>query len=556
MNYRKKYKFSGLIIMTILLALSQAHSLTAKEEPRFLAGISNHGYVQDHLTLLASDGPVYYRNFNEKDWNPVQEHQSFMHGDSLRTGNNGYAVLAWSADNLILLKPGSSVRFTIHPDKLPQMCIQIFKARLMVSAYDSGLIEIEGRHSNLVVNHGETSIHSNEKHEIIRALKGQASCRLSGASTPEIIPESYSLKIDSEGKKYPQQMFNTQSEYESFRRFSSWLNKFNRLHKTTSLEIPFKINSVKLNNKFLANIPTNKDGFYVLDSGEDQILKKVHLKFKISPYPSVKHRFELYLSKNLVYPVREGSDGFHEVVFPVPSIPEFLLAIQMVDSQQRRVRIFKAGFSVHNRRSKKQIARQFCKDLTRAMSRRDHIWLRNHVSRDYRDWQGNSYYDFVKMSEDILRNYTDIRFALHPFRYEFRDNRILVHLNYRLSALTRDWSIRYEDRGSEIFTLIYENDSWRLLSKVSGMMFSRLKVAVDLRMGVLKGRVTDERTNRPLRRVRVTIPGTKYNTETDSMGEYIFYNIPPGEYDLKFFKNGYGELTATKVDVGPAGEQF
>jgi hypothetical protein len=556
MKYTRKIGFFGLTIIAFILAMCQTSAVLAKEDTNLLARISNHGYVQNHLTLLSSDGPVYYRNYNESVWNQVKQHQSFMHGDSLRTGNNGYAILAWSADNLILLKPGSSVRFTIHPDKLPQMCIQIYKARVMVSAYDSGLIEIEGRHCNLAVNHGETSIHSNEKQEIIRALRGQANCRLSGAATREIIPESYSLKIDANGKKRPLTMFDPASEYESFRRFSTWLNRFNQLHKSTSLEIPFKIYSVKINDKFLANVPTNKEGFYVLDSGEDKILKKVHLKFKIAPYPSVKNRFELYLSKNLVYPVREGSDGFHEVVFPVPSIPEFLLAIQMVDSQQRRVRIFKAGFSVHNRRSKKMIARRFCHDFSRAMSRRDHIWLREHIARDYRDWQGNTYYDFIKMFADILRDYTDIRFALHPFRYEFHNNRIIVHLNYRLSALSRDWSIRYEDRGSEIFTLVYENEQWRLLSKVSGMMFSRLKVAVDLRMGVLKGRVTDERTNRPLDRVRVTIPGTQYNTETDSMGEYIFYNVPPGEYDLKFFKNGYGELTATKVDVNPSGEQF
>jgi hypothetical protein len=211
---------------------------------------------------------------------------------------------------------------------------------------------------------------------------------------------------------------------------------------------------------------------------------------------------------------------------------------------------------VQNQRAKKEIARAFCKEMVTAMQKRDHIWLRDHVSRDYRDWQGNTYFDFLKMSEDTLRNYRDVRLSLHPFRFEFRDGKIVVHLNYRLSALTSNWGFRYEDRGSDIFTIAYEEGFWRLTSKVSGLFFARLKVAVDLRQGVLKGRVTDERTRSPISGATVSIRGTRFTTTTDSMGEYMFYNVPPGEYDLKFFKNGYGELTATRVTVKPAGEQF
>jgi hypothetical protein len=60
----------------------------------------------------------------------------------------------------------------------------------------------------------------------------------------------------------------------------------------------------------------------------------------------------------------------------------------------------------------------------------------------------------------------------------------------------------------------------------------------------------------PLSGVNVTVRGTSFSAITDSMGEYVIYNMPPGRYDVKFAKNGYGELTATTVTLKPAGEQF
>ncbi|MFZ5953093.1 MAG: carboxypeptidase-like regulatory domain-containing protein [Candidatus Rifleibacteriota bacterium] len=549
-------KRKNILLLTVLLTCLLTFPGLAKEDTNRLARISNHGYVEQQLTVIFCDGPVYYRNFNEETWHRVELHQTLMHGDSLRTGNHGYAVLAWSADNLIMVKPKSGMRFTVQPQLLPQLVIQLFKATLMLSARDSGLIEIEGRHASLVVNHGDTSIQSNDNHEVIKAVKGQAACRLSGMAQPMIIPESYLLEIKPDGTEQDLKMFDPQSEYEAFRRFSSWQNRFSELHQQTQIDIPFAIDQVKINGNFISNLPVNEKGYYQLDSGTGKIIRTVHLQFKITPYPSPRHNFELYLGKELAYAVREGSEGYHEVVFPVPAIPEFLCAIHSQDSLGRKVRIFKAGFEVQNQGSKKLLAQRFCEEMSLAMSRHDHLWLRGQISRDYRDWQGNTNFDFLKVFEDTLRTYRDVRLWLHPFRYEFSDRLIKVHLNYRLSALTADWNYRYEDRGSDIFTLIFEDGYWRLYSKTSGLFFARLKVAVDLRQGVLAGRVVDERTRTPISGVRVTVQGTRFSGTTDSMGEYRFYNVTPGEYDLKFQKNGFGEITATKVTVKAAGEQF
>ena len=81
-----------------------------------------------------------------------------------------------------------------------------------------------------------------------------------------------------------------------------------------------------------------------------------------------------------------------------------------------------------------------------------------------------------------------------------------------------------------------------------------MKTTIDLRKAVLRGRVVDERTGSPIEGVKVTVGGTDLKAVTDSMGEYIIYNVEPGRYNIYFSKNGYGNLTAASVTLGPAGE--
>ncbi|EKD82617.1 MAG: TonB-dependent receptor, partial [uncultured bacterium] len=521
--------------------------------PNTLAG---HSYVKDQLTVMMTDGPCFYCSPHDQNWIAIEQGQTIRHNDSVRTGSRGYMILAWSADNMIMVKPSSGLRVSMQPKTLPQLSLQLHRAEVLLSARDSGLIEIVGRHGALMVNHGESSFISNEQHEIIRAVKGQAAFRLNGNAEPTLIPESYSLTINADGSEMPLVMFDPRSEYESFRRFARWLHRFDNLHRQLSRDVAYNIDSVRINDNYLSSMGKDENGFYIVSTKNGQLPVSLHLQFKITPYPNPADRFELYLGKDLVYAIREGSNGYHEVIFAPPSMPEVLLSIQSVDSLNRRITIFKAGLSLENKRLREQNARQYCKNLCDAFSRRDHIWLRDSISRDYRDWQGNTWFDFINMSEDTLRRYRDVRLTLQPFRFEVRGGMTLVHLNYRLSALTSDWSFRYEDRGSEVITLKPEDGQMRLYSKTAGMFFNRLKVAVDLRQGILRGRVTDERTKRPLSGVNVTVRGTSYHATTDAMGEYVIYNMNPGTYDLRFYKNGYGELTATRVTIKPAGEQF
>lgn len=512
-------------------------------------------FIPGQLMVMMCEGPVYYCKPEDRAWHKVQQGQTILHGYSLRTAAHGYLVLSWSSSNMIMVKPESGLRVVIQPQALTQLVLQLHNAELMLSARDSGLIEAEGRHGSLMVNHGDSSIVCSESGEIIRAVKGQAAYRMTGRAGPALVPESYSLEVAADGSEKPLQMFDPASEYDSFKRFANWLQRFDSLHRATSSEVPFQVDSVKVNGQFISNL--NREGqFHILETPDGKVPQTILLQLKLTPYPGPSHRFELYLGKDLVYALREGRDDYFEVNFALPSIPEFIVTIHQVDSLDRRVRIFSAGFTVANRRAAEERARRFCRELSDSFSRRDQVWLRNNISRDFRDWQGNTWFDFLNMSEETLRRYRDIRLTLHPFRFEQKDGMMQVHLNYRLSALTGDWKFRFEDRGSDIYTLKAEDGRLKLYAKVSGMFFNRLKVAVDLRQGILRGRVTDERTRMPVSGVSVTVRGTTFHATTDSMGEYVIYNMPPGRYDLKFYKNGYGELTATTVTLKPAGETF
>lgn len=541
----------ALLIMTA----SGGHKVQAAAKSVMPALRPGHSFVNGQVMAMMCDGPVYFCKPGDRSWQRMVQGQTIADGYSVRTAAHGYLIMSWGAGNIVMVKPESGLRIVMQPAALVQMVMQLHRAEVMISARDSGLIETEGQHGVLMVNHGDCSIISNEEGEWVRSVKGQSAFRLNGSAEPTAVPESYCLAIAADGKEMPLAMFDPASEYESFRRFATWLQRFDSLHRNNSSEVPFTIDSVKVNGEFVSNL-SQENGLHVLSSADGRLPESILLQLKITPYPAPAHRFELSFGKDLVYALREGRDGFFEVNFPIPSFPEFVATIHQVDSLERRVRVFSAGFTFASRRAFEDQARRFCREFSDAFARKDQIWLRTAVSRDFRDWQGNSWFDFNTMADDTLRRYRDVRLTLHPFRFERQDGMTLVSVNYRLSALTSTWNFRYEDRGSEVLTLKAEDGRLKLFSKVSGMFFNRLKVAVDLRQGILKGRVTDERTRRPLSGVNVSVRGTSYQTTTDSMGEYVIYNLPPGKYDIRFVKNGYGELTATTVTLKPAGEQF
>lgn len=536
-------KILGLLLVAMTICLAAQAQANIKDQ-----------YVPGQLTVLMSDGPVYFIRPGDTKWHRVKEHQALKNGDSLRTGNHGYAILAWSTSNILMIKPNSGLGISINPDSIVEVSFKLHTATLMAAARDSGMMQIELNSGIVALNHGEAVVESNSEQEVIKSLMGATSFVRQGQNESEIVHEGYYL--DTGDSKRSLVMFDTAVEYHSFRRFSAWLQRFAQLHSRSSVEIGYEIEEVLVNGKFLANMSREENDFYVIETDSGKIPEAIHLQMKLRPYPAPSSRVEVHLGKDLVYVLREGREGFWEVVFPPPSIPEFIMTVHSIDSLGRHIRMLHAGFSVENRQAKIARASKFCTEFSRLINQRSHSKLRDLISRDYRDWQGNTYFDFIKSLEDKMRNYRDVRLNLHPFRYEIIDGKVKVQLNYRLSALTNDQRFRYEDRGSEIFTLNNESGTLRIVSKISGMLFSRMKVAVDLRKGIVKGRITDERTSRPIRGVQVSIRNTSYQTLTDAMGEYVFYNIPPGDYDLRFHKNGYGDMTATKVTVRPSGERF
>ncbi len=548
----KKNLFIIFIIMLLpLLCCSEVFAIAKEALPNYH---DEDYHVPGHMIVSMCDGPVYYCPSGERNWRKITNGQSVMHGDSIRTLDNAYMALSWDADNMILVKPNSAFKVLITPEAMNySLCLQLFKAEIMVSSRNSAQIHTESRFGKSLVTHGDTSIITNDNMAIIRAAKGQTEFTQALDGTKTTIPEGYVLEMEPTGAAKPMYQFDIVTEYENYHRFENWIKRFEEQHIKNNAILAYRIDSVKVNGEFISNMQNDK-GLFVIETDNKRVPKSILFQFKITPIPPLDQRFEISIGKDLVYAVREGRDGYYEVNFALPSIPEFFVTINQIDSINRRMRIFNAGFSVLNKRFSELKAREFCKELSEAVTKRDQMWFRKNVSKDFRDFQGNTWTDFSLVTQTIMRNYRDIRLMIHPFRFEFRKGETLVHVNYRLTALTANWKYRYDDKGSDIYTLKAEEGVWKLKSKVSGMFFNRMKTTIDLRKAVLRGRVVDERTGYPIEGVKVTLVGTKYTATTDSMGEYIIYSVEPGRYNIKFTKNGYSNITATSVTLNPAGE--
>jgi outer membrane receptor for ferrienterochelin and colicins len=67
--------------------------------------------------------------------------------------------------------------------------------------------------------------------------------------------------------------------------------------------------------------------------------------------------------------------------------------------------------------------------------------------------------------------------------------------------------------------------------------------------GSLKGRVTSKTDQERLAGVNVILQGSMRGTSTNSEGEFIFSDIPPGEYGLTFSLLGYQRQSVTRVKI-------
>lgn len=556
MNKIIKSKFNRIDIMfsfifafmSIFLFCQPVWAVSKEVIPNFKPG---EDYVAGQLLALSIDGPCFYCPPTEEKWHKIEPGMSFSDGYSIRTGENGYLVMSWSENNMIFIKPLSGLRIKQNVGMKGKIELELHYCSVMVSARDSaGLVSLVGRNIKASVVHGEMVFIGDKNSETVKAVSGNLNYKLSGDMDNSFLNEQECIEIDAKDSKPIKRKFDVNTELHSFRRFHSWLDRFEDFHKSHSTEFKFKLNEIMVNNQYF-NSMRNENGKYVLETPDGKIPRSILFQAKINPYPSEMQRIELNLGHELIYVFREGRNGYHEVNFDIPSIPEFNVVIHFVDSLDRRIPIFRAGFTVQNKRRSELLARDFCKDLCKAISRHDSIWLRTHISDKYRDNTGNDRFNFIKSTENAFKEYRDIRLFLTPFKFEFVDGKIKIRVNYRISALTSNWKYRYERNGTELLTIIPEDGIYKLVSKTDGLYFNLLRVTCDLRRAVLKGRIVDNISGFPIEGVDVTLVGTSYHTVSNSMGEYVIHNIPPGNYNLKYSKNGYGVISASNVTLTP-----
>ncbi len=71
------------------------------------------------------------------------------------------------------------------------------------------------------------------------------------------------------------------------------------------------------------------------------------------------------------------------------------------------------------------------------------------------------------------------------------------------------------------------------------------------KLGTIKGRAFDVKTESPIPGVSVFVVGTKLGANTDIEGNFTINNVPIGSYNVKFSCIGYDPLTRTDVIVKP-----
>ncbi len=71
--------------------------------------------------------------------------------------------------------------------------------------------------------------------------------------------------------------------------------------------------------------------------------------------------------------------------------------------------------------------------------------------------------------------------------------------------------------------------------------------------GTIEGTVLDEVSEEPISGVTVTVQGIGLSTPTDSSGNYVIANVPPGFYLLTASAPGYESLSKTPVEVKAGG---
>lgn len=92
-----------------------------------------------------------------------------------------------------------------------------------------------------------------------------------------------------------------------------------------------------------------------------------------------------------------------------------------------------------------------------------------------------------------------------------------------------------------------------IITLIITLAFCSLVFSQSQTRGQIKGVVVDQATERPLPGVNIVIKGTYLGAATDMNGQYVIYNINPGQYDLQVSMIGYKIQLKTGVKIN-AGE--
>jgi outer membrane cobalamin receptor len=137
-----------------------------------------------------------------------------------------------------------------------------------------------------------------------------------------------------------------------------------------------------------------------------------------------------------------------------------------------------------------------------------------------------------------------------PYRFIYEVDRTPLHARTSLNCNGKSLYDVLKNLAEQFDVTFTQIDNQVVVRRDSSFM----KSAPVMEAGIIKGKVIDSRTRAPLAYANVIIVGTSLGVNTSTEGEFLFSNIRPGNYRLKFQYVGYVPKETAHVTVLSGGE--
>lgn len=144
-----KQRIIAVIIVSLMTLNGIAGNCHERNRGRLPSIRPGHSFIPGQLMAMMVDGPAYFYNLNTGTWERIIANQTIKQGDAVRTTANGYLLLTWSADNMIMLKPHTSIHIAASNAVNAAVPLTLHSGEILVACRNSDQIKIETKNGSL-----------------------------------------------------------------------------------------------------------------------------------------------------------------------------------------------------------------------------------------------------------------------------------------------------------------------------------------------------------------------------------------------------------------------